>query len=76
MGVMSILSTIFYTIKLVFDSTGLAVGFYLRRRRARSIFRKELVASGLSEGEADEIAEGFPLPMGEVWKLVRGRRED
>lgn len=76
MGVGSILSTIFYTIKLLLGSAGLAVRFYFRRRRARSIFRKELVASGLSGREADEIAEGFPLALGEVLSLFRRRHED
>ncbi|MFQ6053946.1 MAG: hypothetical protein ACE5OO_06955 [Candidatus Bathyarchaeia archaeon] len=69
MGLRSTLSTIFYSAKLFFSTMAIIVGLYFRRRRARSIFRKELVASGLSEREADEISEEFPLPLGEVLKL-------
>jgi len=71
MGLRSALYTIFYSIKLVFSFTGLVVRLYFQRRKAKSIFRKELVASGISEWEAEEIAEEFPLTMGEVFKLLR-----
>lgn len=76
MGLRSTLYTIFYSIKLIFSFTGLTVRLYFRRREAKSAFRKELVASGLSQEEAEEIAEEFPLKMGEVLKLLRRASEN
>lgn len=76
MDLRSILYAIFYSIKLFFSFTGLTIRLYFKRRRAKSIFRKELVASGLSYEEAEEIAEEFPLKTGEVLKLLRGASDN
>ena len=71
MGVRSALRAFFNMVKLILSSAGITIGFYFRRRRAISRFREELIASGLSRREADEIAEDFPLALGEVWRLLR-----
>ena len=74
MGVRSILTTIFYSIKLLFISMGVAIRFYFKRRKAKSILRNELVASGLSKREADEIAEAYPFKMRDMLKIFRAAR--
>ena len=71
MGVRSILTTIFYSIKLLFISMGVAIRFYFKRRKAKSLLRRELVASGLSKREADEIAEAYPFKMRDMLKIFR-----
>ena len=72
MDLKSLLYTFFYSIKLFFSFTGLTFSLYFKRRRAKSLFRKELVALGLSHYVAEEIAEEFPLKTKEMLKLLRG----
>jgi hypothetical protein len=74
MGVRSILITIFYSIKLLFISIGIAIRFYFKRRKAKSLLKRELVASGLSKREADEIAEAFPFKMRDIFQIFRAAR--
>lgn len=74
MGVRSILTTIFYSIKLLFISIGIAIRFYFKRRKAKSLLKRELVASGLSKREADEIAEVFPFKMKDIFQIFRAAR--
>ncbi len=74
MGVRSILITIFYSIKLLFISIGIAIRFYFKRRKAKSLLKRELVASGLSKREADEIAEALPFKMRDIFQIFRAAR--
>ena len=74
MGVKSILATIFYSIKLLFISMGVAIRFYFKRRKAKSLLKRELVASGMTKREVDEIAEAYPFKLSDILKIFRAAR--
>ena len=74
MGVKSILTTIFYSIRLLFISIGVAIRFYFKRKKAKSLLKREFVASGMSKREADEIAEAYPFKMSDILKIFRAAR--
>ena len=40
-------------------------------RKARSQFRRQLIESGVPEGEANELAEMYPFKMSDIISTVR-----
>ncbi|MCW4050705.1 MAG: hypothetical protein NWE89_13320 [Candidatus Bathyarchaeota archaeon] len=72
---------IWVSLKATFMALGLMIKvpkyliqWRLRRGRAKSCFRKELIASGVPPEEASELTELFPFDMGELIATVRSTR--
>ena len=59
------------TARLMLSLPGIAVSFYLKRRRAVGLFKKELMARGLSPRKAEEIAGAYPFKMGDMLEMLR-----
>jgi len=51
---------------------GITVRYYIKRRRAVGLFKKELIVYGLSPRDAEEIAGVYPFKMGDMLKMLRG----
>lgn len=66
------LTTFFYMTKLILILPGIFVRYYFKRRKALGQFKRELIASGLSQQEAKELANVYPFKLGEVVMLARG----
>jgi len=58
--------------KLILSLPGMVLRFYFRRRRALGQFKRELIASGISSGEAEELADVYPFKLEEIMSLARG----
>lgn len=66
------LTTFFYMTKLILSLPSIVVRYYFKRRKALGQFKRELIASGLSQQEAKELANVYPFKLGEVMTLARG----
>ena len=66
------LTTFFYTARLVLSLPSIAVRYYIKRRRAVGLFKKELIAYGISTPDVEEIAGVYPFKMGDMLKMLRG----
>ena len=71
MSIRRTLSTIFYFTKLMFSFPGILASYYSRRRKAVSLFRKELIESGITLTEARELADLYPFKLGEIVNIAR-----
>jgi hypothetical protein len=65
------LSTIFYFTKMMFSFPGILASYYSRRRKAVSLFRKELIESGIPPSEARELANLYPFKLSEMVDIAR-----
>jgi hypothetical protein len=65
------LTTFFKTAKLIISLPSIAIYFYFKRKRAVALFKKELMANGMSRCKAEEIAKAFPFKMGDMLKILR-----
>lgn len=54
---------------------GMSVRFYFKRRRAVSLFKKELISNGLTNLEAEWLAEVYPFKLSEMLKMLRVREK-
>jgi hypothetical protein len=72
---MTLLKSTFYLTRLLTQLSVLFVTYRNRRRRAKKLFKQQLVKSGLSTIEADELARAFPsLPS--IIELMRLSRPE
>lgn len=71
MNIRKALATIFYTARIMLSLPVIATIFYLKRKKAVDLFKKELIAKGLSRKEADEIAQAYPFKMGDMLEILR-----
>lgn len=71
MGVKALFVNVLYGSKLAFQSLGLVAQTSMRRRQAKSAFKKTLIQQGISPDVANEIAKEFPNPISELFSLVR-----
>jgi hypothetical protein len=69
------LHTIFYFMKMIFSLPDLAFSYYMKRRRAVSRFKMELIACGVPPGEARELAKLYPFKLRDAMNLARGYSE-
>ena len=60
-----------YGSKMAFQSLGLITQTSMKRRKAKSTFKKTLIQQGISPEIADEIAKEFPNPISEIFSLLR-----
>ncbi|PVX24175.1 MAG: hypothetical protein CW691_08430 [Candidatus Bathyarchaeum sp.] len=71
MGAKALFTGVLYGSKLAFQSLGLVTQTSLKRRQAKSAFKKTLIAQGLSPETADEIAQEFPNPISELFSILK-----
>jgi hypothetical protein len=71
MGIMAIFIDILYFSRLAIQSLGLITQTIVKRRRAKSTFKKTLIIQGLPPKIAKEIAEAYPNPITEIFSLVK-----
>lgn len=71
MNLRGTLLTFFYMLKFTFSVPVITIRFWYRRRKAVGLFKKELIAQGLSKKEANELADVYPFKLGDVIGLAR-----
>ena len=67
----SYVSTVYYGMKMMVKVPGFLIQWRLQYRRAKNHFRKELIAAGMSNKEADELADMSPFKLGEFMSLAK-----
>jgi hypothetical protein len=71
MGITAIFIDILYFSRLAIQSLGLITQTIVKRRRAKSTFKKALIIQGLPPKIAKEITEAYPNPITEIFSLVK-----
>ena len=71
MGAKALFVDVLYGSKLAFQSLGLVTQTAVRRRKAKSAFKKTLIQQGIPPEIANEIAKEYPNPINEIFSLVR-----
>ena len=71
MGVKALIIDILYFSRLGLQSLGLVTQTVVKRRRAKSTFKKTLMLQGVPPEIARELAEAYPNPLGEILNLVK-----
>jgi hypothetical protein len=71
MGAKALLIDILYFSRLAVQSLGLVTQTIVKRRRAKSTFKKTLILQGIPPKIAQEIAEEYPNPVNEIFNLVK-----
>ena len=71
MGAKALVSSALYGSKLAFQSLGLVTQTTMRRRQAKSMFKKTLIAQGVSPEAANEITKEFPNPISEIFSILK-----
>ncbi|MDH5690808.1 MAG: hypothetical protein OEY81_05215 [Candidatus Bathyarchaeota archaeon] len=71
MGAKALFIDVLYFSKLAVQSLGLVTQTVVKRRRAKSTFKKTLILQGIPPKIAQEIAEGYPNPVNEIFNLVK-----
>lgn len=61
----------FITLQLALRLPGMALRYYFKRRGARARFKNELVASGLPQDVADELASSYPFKLGDMMRMAK-----
>jgi len=73
MSLWNTLRTIFYFTLIVVRTPIILLRFIVKRRTAVYRFKKELITSGIPRREANELADSYPLKLGDLVKLAQGR---
>ena len=71
MGVKALIAGILYFSRLCVESLGLVTQVIVKRRRAKSTFKKTLVLQGIPPEIAKEIAKEYPDPITEIFSLIK-----
>jgi hypothetical protein len=71
MQVKAIFIGVLYGSKLAFQSLGFVTQTALKRRSAKSAFKKTLIREGIPLKIANEIAEEYPNPITEIFSLIK-----
>ena len=71
MGAKALLIDILYFSRLAVQSLGLVTQTIVKRRRAKSTFKKTLNLQGISPKIAQEIAEVYPNPVNAIFNLMK-----
>jgi hypothetical protein len=62
---------VLYGSKLAFQSLGLVTQTTIKRRQAKSTFKKTLIQQGIPPEAANTIAKEFPNPMSEIFSILK-----
>lgn len=71
MGVKALITDILYFSRLCVESLGLLTQAIVRRRRAKSTFKKTLITQGIPTEIANELAREFPNPITTFINIVK-----
>jgi hypothetical protein len=71
MGAKALFIDILYFSRLAVQSLGLVTQTIVKRRRAKSTFKKTLIIQGIPPKIAKEIAEEYPNPVNEIFNIVK-----
>jgi len=71
MGAKALFFDILYFSRLAVQSMGLVTQTIVKRRRAKSTFKKTLILQGIPPKVAQEIAQGYPNPVNAIFNLVK-----
>jgi len=71
MGAKALFLDILYFSRLCVQSLGLVTQAIVKRRRAKSTFKKTLMLQGIPPKTARELAEAYPNPLSEILSLVK-----
>jgi hypothetical protein len=76
MGAKALFVDVLYCSRLALQSLGLITQTEVRRRRAKSTFKKTLITQGIPPEIAKEIAREYPDPITEIFSLIRNNASD
>ncbi len=71
MGAKALLIDVLYCSRLALQSLGLVTQTVVKRRKAKSTFKKTLILQGIPPKIAQEIAEEYPNPITEIFSLIK-----
>jgi hypothetical protein len=71
MGAKALFIDVLYCSKLALQSVGLITQTAVKRRRAKSFFKKTLITQGITPQIAKEIAETYPDPITEIFSIIK-----
>jgi hypothetical protein len=71
MGAKALFVDVLYCSRLAVQSLGLVTQTMVKRRRAKSTFKKTLITEGIPPQIAKEIAEEYPNPVTEIFNLMK-----
>jgi hypothetical protein len=71
MGAKALFVDVLYCSRLAVQSLGLVTQTAVKRRRAKSTFKKTLIQQGVPLEAANEIAKEFPDPVSEIFSILK-----
>jgi hypothetical protein len=71
MGAKALFVDVIYCSRLALQSLGLITQTAVKRRKAKSTFKKTLITEGVPPEIAKEIAEEYPNPITEIFSLIK-----
>jgi hypothetical protein len=71
MGAKALFVDALYCSRLALQSLGLITQTVVKRRRAKSTFKKTLITQGIPPEIAKEITEEYPDPITEIFSLIK-----
>jgi hypothetical protein len=71
MGAKALFVDVLYCSRLALQSLGLVTQTAVKRRRAKSAFKKTLILQGVPPKIAKELAKEYPNPITEIFSLVK-----
>ncbi len=71
MGAKALFVDVLYCSRLALQSLGLVTQTVVKRRKAKSTFKKTLILQGIPQKIANEIAKEYPNPVNEIFNLVK-----
>jgi hypothetical protein len=71
MGAKALFVDILYCFRLALQSLGVVTQTIVKRRKAKSTFKKTLILQGIPPKVANEITREYPDPVTEFLSLIR-----
>ena len=71
MNAKALVIDVLYGSKIAFQSLGLVTQTMVKRRKAKSTFKKTLLQQGIPEHIANEIVKEYPNPITEFFSLIK-----
>jgi hypothetical protein len=71
MGAKALFVDVLYCSRLAIQSLGLVTQTAVKRRKAKSTFKKTLITEGVPPEIAKEIAEEYPDPITMIFSLLK-----
>jgi len=62
---------VLYCSRLALQSLGLVTQTVVRRRQAKTTFKKTLILQGIPPKIANELAKEYPNPITEIFSLIK-----